>query len=199
MKTQIINYIRAGYPGMYIVSHEEARAEAELKEVAKQLEFKLYVWSITEGILDASDGRVQEAKNPHQLFERIEEAPENSLMLLRDFHQFLEQEVLLLTRRMKDLLRIGKTKGKAIIILGCRLVLPPDLEREFVVIHFALPTKQELGVVLDSIATSAARPQPEGEEREVLLDSACGLTSTEAENAFALSLVESGDFSTAIV
>ena len=28
MKQAIINYIRAGYPGIYLVSHEEARAEA---------------------------------------------------------------------------------------------------------------------------------------------------------------------------
>ena len=34
MKTQIMNYIRAGYPGIYIVSSEETRIEGEIKAVA---------------------------------------------------------------------------------------------------------------------------------------------------------------------
>lgn len=31
MREKLTDYIRAGYPGVYLVSHEEARAEAELK------------------------------------------------------------------------------------------------------------------------------------------------------------------------
>ena len=33
MRQQITNYIRAGYSGLYLVSHEEARVEAELKQL----------------------------------------------------------------------------------------------------------------------------------------------------------------------
>ena len=32
MKSKIINYIRAGYPGLYLVSHEEQRVEAEMHQ-----------------------------------------------------------------------------------------------------------------------------------------------------------------------
>src|SRR5439155_2759676 len=89
-------------------------------------------------------------------------------------------------------LRAGKTKGKTLVVLGCRQALPPELQREFAVVEFALPGKAELEIVLDNIAASANLPKPEGEEREFLLDAASGLTSIEAENAFALSVVESG-------
>src|SRR5256885_12928152 len=34
-----------------------------------------------------------------------------------------------LIRQLKDLLHDGKTKQKMLIILGCRLCLPPELER----------------------------------------------------------------------
>ena len=37
MRQKIMNYIRAGYPGLFVVSHEETRIEAELQTVAKQL------------------------------------------------------------------------------------------------------------------------------------------------------------------
>ena len=42
MRNQITNYIRAGYPGIYLVSCEEARVEAELKHIAQSLDRALY-------------------------------------------------------------------------------------------------------------------------------------------------------------
>ena len=38
MREAITNNIRAGYPGVYLVSHEETRAEAELKAAAAATE-----------------------------------------------------------------------------------------------------------------------------------------------------------------
>jgi len=199
MKQQILNYLRAGYPGIYLVSSEEARVEAELKTIARLLKYRLFAWSVTEGLVNTADGQVREAQEPIQLLSLLDELPENSLVVLRDFQQFLEDGNPVLTRALKDQLRIGKTKGKAVIVLGCRSVLPPELEREFVVVSFALPGKDELGVVLDQIAASAKLPTPQGQIRDLLLDSASGLTTTEAENAFALSVVESGGLSPSIV
>ena len=97
----------------------------------------------------------------------------------------------MLVRQAKDTLRIGKTKGKVLVMVGCRFALPPELVREWVTVDFALPGKKELGVVLDNIAKSAKLAKPEAGGRELLLDAASGLTSIEAENAFALSVVES--------
>jgi AAA+ superfamily predicted ATPase len=199
MRNQITNYLRAGYPGICLVSSEEARVEAELKAVAQSLKYHLFAWSVTEGLVDCADGGVRDAPEPLQVISLIDELPENSLVVLRDFHQFLEDANPVLTRALKDRLRAGKTKGKTVLLLGCRSVLPPELEREFVVMHFALPGKEELGLVLDHIAVSAGKPKPDGEARELLLDSACGLTTIEAENAFALSVVESGGLSPQIV
>ena len=44
MRDKIVNYIRAGYPGLFIISHEEARVEAEIKTVAEGLKYGLYAW-----------------------------------------------------------------------------------------------------------------------------------------------------------
>lgn len=199
MRTQITNYVRAGYPGMCLVSCEEARVEAEIKAVAKSLGHVLYAWSVTEGLTETASGSAREAQDPLQVLSLVAELPENCIVVLRDFHLFLEDANPVVVRAMKDLLRVCKTKGKTVVLLGCRVVLPPELEREFVVVHFALPSKQELGVVLDNIATSAHLAVPEGDTRELLLDSASGLTSIEAENAFALSVVEGGTLSAGIV
>jgi hypothetical protein len=192
MRNQITNYIRAGYPGIYLLSCEEARVEAEMKTIAASVKYSLFAWSVTEGLVNTKDGQAKQANDPLQAIEAVAELPENSLVLLKDFHQFVEDGNPVLLRQLKQTLREGKTKGKVLVILGCRLALPPELAREFVVVEFALPTKLELGVVLDNIARSAKLPRPEGDDRELLLDAACGLTSIEAENAFALSAVEAG-------
>lgn len=191
MKTHITNYIRAGYPGIYLVSCEEARVEAEMKAIAKAVEYQLFGWSVTEGLVDIKDGHARAAQDPLQALEAITELPENTIILLKDFHQFLEDANPVLVRQVKDTLRVGKTKGKVLVMLSCRFALPPELIREWVTVDFALPGKDELGVVLDNIAKSAKLAKPEADGRELLLDAASGLTSVEAENAFALSVVES--------
>jgi len=76
-------------------------------------------------------------------------------------------------------------------VLGCRLCLPPELERELTVIEIALPGKAQLANVLDGIIESAALKPIQGDERDKILDAACGLTTIEAENAFALSVAQS--------
>jgi hypothetical protein len=42
MKSQVTNYLRAGYPGIYLVSCEEARIEAEMKTIARTLNYRLF-------------------------------------------------------------------------------------------------------------------------------------------------------------
>ncbi len=199
MQNQIRNYLRAGYPGIYLVSCEEARIEAEMKTVAQALNYRLFSWSVSEGLADTSDGHVRSAQDPIELMAAIDELPDDTVVLLKDFHQFLEEGNPVLIRKVKESLRVGKTKGRAMVIVGCRLALPPELEREFVVVQFALPDKEQLGAVLDNLAASAKLDRLENEERERMLDAACGLTSIEAENAFALSVVESGKLCPSIV
>ena len=49
MRNTIMNYIRAGYPGIYLVSFEETRIEAEMKAIAQALDYRLFAWSVSEG------------------------------------------------------------------------------------------------------------------------------------------------------
>ena len=189
MKTKITNYVRAGYPGLYLVSHEESRVEAELKVIAEALKYRLHAWSTTEGLTNTADGNVRPAQDPLEALQAIQELPDNTLVLMRDLHLFLQDNNPVLIRAIKDALTAGKTKGKVLVILGCRSLLPPELEREFVLLDFRLPDKTALGIVLDGICSSAKLKPVKGDERDQILDAASGLTTVEAENAFALSVV----------
>ena len=115
MRNSILNYIRAGYPGICLVSCEETRIEAEMKTIAAALNYKLYSWSVTEGLADTADGHTREAQDPIQLLTVFDELGENSVVLVKDFHQFLEDGNPVLVRKVKESLRLGKTKGKALV------------------------------------------------------------------------------------
>ena len=189
MNPTIIHYLKAGYPGLYILSPEEIRVEAHLRDIAKELEFGLYAWSLTEGLVDTSDGQGTDVPDPITLISRIEELPDNTLIAIRDLHLFFDAPDPILVRGLKDVLRHAKAHGKVLILIGCRHVVPPELAREIVLHEFTLPTRIDLLQIADAICEASGIEQPERETRNQLADAASGLTSIEAENAFALSIV----------
>ena len=196
---KIINYIRAGYPGLYLVSHEEQRVDGEMKAIAALLKYGLHLWSVVDGMVDAQTQKANAALDPLEALTQIADLKEKSIILLRDFHLFLADPNPILIRQLKDVLQQAKSKNKTLIIVGCRLCLPPELERELTVIEFALPDKGQLGCVLNGICESADLKLVEGEDRDRVLDAATGMTTVEAENAFALSVVQSRKIDPAVI
>lgn len=199
MRNELMNYIRAGYSGVYVVSNEEARLEAEVRSVTEELGHALLAWSATTGLVNTTDGSIRDCRDPLDMLQMVGDLPENSTVLLRDFHLFLEDPDPFLLRLIRDALRAGRTRGQVLIVCGCRLVLPPELEHDMVTIEFALPDRDALGAILDAIAESAEQERPVGDLRERLLDAASGLPSIEAEDAFALSVIEAAALSPAVV
>lgn len=200
MRARVIHYVRAGYAGLYLVSPEEQRVEAEMKGIAQEVGFKLYAWSATTGLVDTDKGSARQANDPLEALLAIQELPEKTIIVLRDFHLFLigdPNPVLL--RQLKDSLQEAKTRNKPLVILGCRLCLPPELEREVTVVDFALPGKADLAKVLYGVMESARLAELPEPQLEAALDAAGGLTTIEAENAFALSVVESQGIVPAII
>ncbi len=187
-------YLRAGYPGIVMISSEEARAEADIASVCTSLKRDLHAWSSTEGLVNVKEGRVTTCPDPLEALQLLDGMFANTsprhVVLMRDLQLHLDQSDPMLVRRIKDILRIAKSNGHTLILLGCRLKLPPELEHEMTHVDFTLPDASQLGTVLDGIIRSAKLKNVHEVVRESALQSALGLTTTEAENAFALSVVE---------
>jgi AAA+ superfamily predicted ATPase len=189
----ITNKIRAGYPGIYIVTHEEQRAEAELVRVAKELKFKIQAWSVTHGRFDVTEGTViAEDEDQLGVLKAIEGLPEKTLIVLKDYHIILNDPNPMIYRLLKDALFHAKTANKCIVILAPVLVLPVDVQKLVAVIDLPLPDRDQLQVVLEGICKGNDKKMPKGDELLGVLDSARGLTTSEAEDAFSLSIVEKG-------
>jgi AAA+ superfamily predicted ATPase len=200
---KLSTYLRAGHPGLAIVSSEEARAEAEIATACADAGRHLHAWSSTEGLVDTGEGRVTPCPDPLDTLQQLDglfaEADPRHVVLLRDIQLHLDQNDPLLVRRFKDTLRLAKAKGHALVLLGCRLKLPPELEHEFTLVDFSLPDPEQLGVVLNGIIASASLEALADPVREAALQAALGLTTNEAENAFALSVVETGGIEPSVI
>jgi len=205
--TKIVNYIRAGYPGLCVVSPEQQRVEAELKAVMESLNrdrkaserFQLCFWSVVDGLVNTNTNQVHQANDPLEVLQLISQQPERVIVLLKDFHLFLEDPNPVLVGKLKDVLLEAKTTQKTLIFLGCRLVLPPELERELTVVEFALPGKETLRGVLHGIMESAGIGDIAPEVQDHAIAAASGLTTIEAENAFALSYVQTRTIDASVI
>ncbi len=195
--------IRAKYPILYIISWEERRIEQLLQQVAARRRKALYGWTITDG-LHPLDGSAPPAgddltRDPLQALEEIAASREAAVFVLKDFHPFLDayhphpQRAVIL-RKLRDIINHLKESRKTLVILSPILQTPPELDKDITVLDFALPTAEELEASLERVVRSARelgriRLNLAPEERGKILNAARGLTCTEAENAFAKSLV----------
>lgn len=208
MKDQIANYIRAGYSGLFIVSPEETRIEAMMREAihtansgirGNQDKFKLFVWSCTQGLFEVAEDAapVPDTQDPLPMLDHFEKLDERSVLLCRDLHPFLEDRNPLLWRKLREVIFAAKAKTKSIVIVGCRFVLPPELEREVTVVEFKLPDRDQLRVVMEGLVTGNDAAMPANSDE--ILAAASGMTTSEAEAAFGLSIIEHNEITPEVV
>lgn len=214
MKTKLKTYLRAGFSALYCTTSEEDRAAASIGEVCTELDYKLWNWTVTRGLvndkgavatLSSEDGREIKLTDPMNVLkafimaEPVTGEPgqfkgsivgNKSVVLLRDFHVFLKKETVqpALLRLMKDAIQAGRMTNRHLIILGCQLNLPPELEKEMTVVEFTLPTREELLVVAQT-ACKCKGVELNGSS-EAILDAGSGLTTNEFLDAVSFSLVE---------
>lgn len=192
MKQEMKDIIRekgkAGYAGLYLVSSEDTLSQMQIKEAAADLKRDLYVWTFGKGLV--KDGKnaksIENTQTPPSVLEHLKSVPEKSIIILRLFHHYMEDHNV--QAKLIDLLPEFKQSMKMLIVLTPVLSIPPELEKDFTLIQSSLPSKEMLAKVLKGIQVPKEK-EPSPDLARELIDAACGLTTTEAENVFALSLV----------
>ena len=109
-RTEVADLIRARYPLIYVVSHEEARVEESLRKLCVEREMRLEVWSVTEGFRVLAGGTgTRDVKDPLKALEHVLRGEGRALYVLRDFHPFFKEPAIV--RRLRDLAgELRKTK-----------------------------------------------------------------------------------------
>jgi ATP-dependent 26S proteasome regulatory subunit len=183
--------VRARYPLINLVSWEEQRLDTILDELAKRHGKALHAWSVTKGLRRVGGARGASsdgAREPMEALAAIEKLTEPSLVILKDFHPYLNDPAVI--RGLRELAQSLKTTYTTVILLSPVLQIPVELEKEMTVLDVPLPTHDELFALLKEIAEvvvrgNRAQVSLKREDADAIAKAAQGLTLSEAENAFA--------------
>jgi AAA+ superfamily predicted ATPase len=198
--------IRARYPILYIVTSEETRVQNLIVPIAAKRQKKVFEWSYSTGLLPAGTSfqsqkhRNAATKDPLTALDQVIDQVEPAIFVFKDFHPFLTRNNFAVIRKLKDIALHLKNSYKTVILISPTLEIPLELDKEITLLNFPLPSREDLGVLLDGIIKDVKDVQEVKIElddagRERLLQGALGLTLSEAENVFAKIIVKSGRLS----
>lgn len=191
LSEQLVDYIRAAFTGIWVQTHEPDEAERELVRLSKDEQWRLVAWDVASGLrIPSSEAQPESAcGDPLAALRTMMTAAnpdETSLLVLHNFHRFLNQPEVIQTAF--KLLVEGKQKRTFLVILAPVVQIPIELEKLFVVVEHALPNRDQLGEIARELVSERPEEMPKGDELNKILNAAAGLTRYEAEGAFALSI-----------
>ena len=192
LKEKLQELISACFTGIWIETHEHHEAIAEIQQLCQEEEWQLATWDIDQGLNVGTGDNLLEATDPLAAIKAVNAmvTPDGAAVLvMNNLHKFISSTEIL--QALQHQLLTGKQNRTIVIGLSPTAKIPTELEKLFIVVEHALPTRQQLEAILRSIATEEGE-LPNDAKLQTVLDAAAGLTRLEAENAFSLSLVRRG-------
>lgn len=195
--------LRARNPLLWIVTREEARAEAALFEACASAGYLPLTWDVAQGVApiggQGDDDTADPAAALRLIASRARSGSQRSAWIMRDLPVWLrDMPGAAVCRQLRNLARFLPTapreRAQAIIIVSPSGDVPAELAGHTTVIEWPLPDREEIAAILDA-AIAALPPEmqataaPNG-TRDAAIDAAVGLTGEEAQACYARSLVQ---------
>lgn len=188
---EITSYLGAGYSLFWIETSEPRRALEQLSENLKEYkrkdgsQYSLSVWDCT------AQGKGADPKAPIQA---MDEAEPLTVKVVKNYHWFIKQPAII--QSIENRVEAWKSKGQAIVIISVKADIPPELEKDFLVMELGLPGEDDIIGAIQHIvdSTDGRVSMPEGEDLEAIVKAGRGLARLEMENALARSFVTTGGF-----
>jgi SpoVK/Ycf46/Vps4 family AAA+-type ATPase len=137
-----------GHPLLYVLTWEETRVERLAQHLAKTFygaPCPYGVWSVVDGLV--VDGvAVPDTRDPLKVLEAILGATGKGFYLLKDFPASGSPEIV---RRLRDLYRALKDRGRHVLVVSPRLAIPEEIKKEIYVVEYELPDDGEITKILD--------------------------------------------------
>lgn len=211
---EVLINIKAQVPIIWVVTHEESRFIEEYEKlIPEKTKRRTYVWSGNCGIAALKDykaavkatGTWDKTWMPTQMLQKVletkhEEDKESGITyILRDFHTVLHDQT---ARQIRDMYDHMAGNSKSLLIVSPFLAHPggsgihPTLEKQVVVVHYSLPTREQIEARVRSNMELTKRNLPAGKVVKTRVDyndteyleisrALQGLTVSEVENSIA--------------
>jgi SpoVK/Ycf46/Vps4 family AAA+-type ATPase len=198
MQEELSILIQSQYPLIYLVTSEEDRAEQEVMLIAEREkpQRRVFSWTLTRGVVEygqAGGTPQQGTMPPQQALDFAIRQRDPGIFIFKDLHPFLSQggsaEVI---RWLRDAIASFKGSDKTVILMSPIQEVPVELEKEVVVLDFALPSMAGLNEVLSRQLEQSRNRKLSTDGREKLLKAALGLTRDEAQKVYRKAQVTAG-------
>lgn len=200
---RLSRYIRARYPVIYVVSHEENRVLSFIRGIAENTGRRLGVWTITHGIQGLDEIPADETHDPVGAMMAIEAYNQSvatpTLFVMLDFHNVLEDAVN--TRYVRDIASDFEKSAHNLILVSPTLYIPSDLDKLVTVLDFPLPDVSELTEVVDRVECNLPEKfaRTLNGKREEVIRALQGLTGFEAENCLLSAVAATGELGETVI
>jgi SpoVK/Ycf46/Vps4 family AAA+-type ATPase len=190
---KISELIRARYPLIYLLTHEEDRVERGLRRLCEQGDLDFYRWRSTEGLNNPKKAQpIANTRDPVAALSILnEKLHKPAIFLFEDLHTHLDEPGL--RRALRDQVEFLGKRGQVIVIAAPSLNVPAELEKDVMVLDVPLPAAEEVGRLLD-VLTKSQKISIEPALREAFVRTSLGLCEREIKRAFAHILATGGRF-----
>ena len=197
---KVDSYLKAAYPLLSILTHEEVRIEKELKLAFQDR--KVITWDSQNGLVNSVRepvGKDTDDADKLLLFIRNYN-DKQTIFLLRDFHlQFeLRSKRVDYIRAIRNMLSILSANQNTVIFIGPAFPVPLELEKDIQSVEYALPTEEAIAASFDAITNAVNRKLVDSAKpalkvsaavRTASIEAAKGMTHSELASAFSLAWI----------
>lgn len=193
LKSQLVRYMDAGFPIIYINTFEEDKVDTIISEIISGKE--VYEWNETNGYIDfETKTPMQEDCTLEQMLDQLKDRNllDRKIILLKDVTAYLDEPKIV--SKIKGIARmINQGVDATIMIVSSILVIPKDLEKFITILEMDYLGTDEIKTVIRSfIQDNAVSQAVEDGLIEELASAFKGLTEFEIQNLLALSYADDG-------
>ncbi|MCM1508345.1 MAG: AAA family ATPase [Ruminococcus flavefaciens] len=193
LKNQLIKYVDAGYPIIYINSFEEVKTDGIIMEVMGGREG--LEWNGAKGFVDFRTKQpLIEGKSLVETLRLLDTDNEldRKFLVLKDAYGYLEEQEV--TALLKDIaLQISQGLDAVVIIVSSIVKIPKELEKFITIVELEYPTQEEIKNQIRRFAEEQNTPISDNLLEEMSI-SFKGLTEFEIESLLASALAQDGMF-----
>ena len=196
LTTHLRELVQACFTAIWIQTQEPAEATRELTSLCRAEGWRLGTWDCDRGMTFPLEPiqmpGVTDTQDPLAIIRALPHVANGSgttLVVFENLHRFMGSPEII--QALARQIHAGKNTRCVVIVLAPAVQIPPELDKLFVCVDHELPDHSQLEEIARGVATQDAE-LPDGDELPRVIDAAKGLTRSEAENAYSLSLVRHG-------
>ena len=197
--SNIKEMIKANFPLLYLTTSEYSRVTQKIRTIAYGMDYAFHTWDCVDGLQTHEKDQSNKLKEVRlhangetrdyiDFLEYIRKGlirqndDNKEIFLVEDFHKYFDQEQVIVSLRKLSVEL--KSCNKHLIFLSPFHKLPDEIEKYITVVSMPLPDRKDLQTRLKVVAGKETPINPDLEK--YIIDSALGLTDTEADLAFRL-------------